>query len=171
MRKGIEVEVAGDDRARLEARQKHLERVRIVLLTADGVGTLAIMRQVGCATGTVWRWQERFATEGVAGLLCDKSRPPGKTPLPRRWSSGWLSRRSASRPSPRPIGPAARWRQPAACRCARYSGSGRRTASSRTGCGASAVHRSAAKLRAVVGLCLDPPAHSLVLSVDEKSHV
>jgi hypothetical protein len=29
----------------------------------------------------------------------------------------------------------------------------------------------ATKLRDVVGLYLDPPAHSLVLSVDEKSHV
>ena len=29
----------------------------------------------------------------------------------------------------------------------------------------------AAKLEAIVGLYLDPPAHSLVLSVDEKSHV
>jgi transposase len=91
MRKGIEVEVAADDRARLEAivadrnhRQKHVERARIVLLTADGVGTSAIMRQVGCAKATVWRWQERFAIEGVDGLLHDKSRPPGRTPLPKR---------------------------------------------------------------------------------------
>ncbi|MCE3247357.1 MAG: hypothetical protein K0R41_1182, partial [Geminicoccaceae bacterium] len=59
MRKGIKVEVAADDRARLEAivadrnhRQKHVERARIVLLTADGVGTSAIMRQVGCAKAT-----------------------------------------------------------------------------------------------------------------------
>ena len=88
MRKGIEVEVAAGDRARLEAivadrnrRQKHVERARIVLLTADGVGTLAIMRQVGCAKATVWRWQERFMAEGVDGLLRDKSRPPGKAPL------------------------------------------------------------------------------------------
>ena len=29
----------------------------------------------------------------------------------------------------------------------------------------------AAKLRDIVGLYVDPPAHSLVLSVDEKSHV
>jgi hypothetical protein len=29
----------------------------------------------------------------------------------------------------------------------------------------------AAKLRDAIGLCLDPPAHSLVLSVDEKSQV
>jgi transposase len=88
MRTGIEIVVAADDRARLEAiiadrnsRQKHVERARIVLLTAAGVGTLAIMRQVGCAKATVWRWQERFMAEGVAGLLRDKTRPPGRTPL------------------------------------------------------------------------------------------
>ena len=28
----------------------------------------------------VWRWQERFMTEGVDGLLRDKSRPPGIAP-------------------------------------------------------------------------------------------
>ena len=90
MRKGIEVEVAAADRARLEAivadrnrRQKHVERARIVLLTADGVGTLSIMRQVGCAKATVWRWQERFMAAGVDGLLQDKSRPPGKAALPQ----------------------------------------------------------------------------------------
>jgi Homeodomain-like domain len=88
MRKGIEVDVGADDRARLEAivadrncRQKYIERARIVLLTGDGVGTLSIMREVGCAKATVWRWQERFMAAGVDGLLQDKSRPPGKTPL------------------------------------------------------------------------------------------
>ena len=62
-------------------RQKHVERARIVLLTADGVGTMAIMRQVGCAKATVWRWGERFRDAGVEGLLRDQSRPPGKAPL------------------------------------------------------------------------------------------
>jgi hypothetical protein len=32
-------------------------------------------------TTCVWRWQERFATEGVVGLLRDKTRPPGKLQL------------------------------------------------------------------------------------------
>src|SRR5680860_631010 len=89
MRTGIGIEVAAGDRARLEAivadrdrRQKHAGRARIVLLTADGVGTLAVMRQVGCAKATVWRWQERFMTEGVDGRLRDESRPPGKASLP-----------------------------------------------------------------------------------------
>ena len=49
-------------------RRKHVERARIVLLTAGGVGTLSIMRQVGCAKATVWRWQERFMAAGVDGL-------------------------------------------------------------------------------------------------------
>src|SRR6188472_678637 len=88
MRRGIEIRVAAEDRARLEAivvdrnrARKHIERARIVLLSADGVGTLSIMRQVGCAKATVWRWQERFAEAGVDGLLRDKSRPPGRPPL------------------------------------------------------------------------------------------
>src|SRR5687768_11088625 len=90
MRTGIEIEVAAGDRARLEAivadrnrRRKHVERARIVLLSADGVGTLAIMRQVGCAKATVWRWQERFMAAGVDGLLHDKTPPSRIPPLPK----------------------------------------------------------------------------------------
>jgi len=52
MCEGITVEVNAADRARLEAivaernsRQKHVWRARIVPLTADSVGTNAIMRQ------------------------------------------------------------------------------------------------------------------------------
>jgi hypothetical protein len=30
----------------------------------------------------VWRWQQRFAEEGIEGLLRDKTRPPGKPPVP-----------------------------------------------------------------------------------------
>jgi hypothetical protein len=29
----------------------------------------------------VWRWQQRFAEEGLDGLLRDKTRKPGKAPL------------------------------------------------------------------------------------------
>src|SRR6516164_5739198 len=54
MRKGITVEMSSADRAHLQAivadrnsRQKHVWRARIVLLTADGVGTNSIMRQTG----------------------------------------------------------------------------------------------------------------------------
>jgi len=40
------------------------------------------MRRSGKSKPVVWRWQERFMQEGVEGLLRDKTRPPGKSPLP-----------------------------------------------------------------------------------------
>jgi hypothetical protein len=62
----------------------------IVLATADGLGTVAIMRHTAKSKTVVWRWQERFAQEGVDGL-CDKTRPSRVIPLGRRWPSGsWL---------------------------------------------------------------------------------
>ena len=57
------------------APQKHVWRAQIVLLSAEGMGTNAIMRETGKAKTCVWRWQERFAAEGVDGLLRDKTRP------------------------------------------------------------------------------------------------
>jgi transposase len=82
MLNGITVAVTAKDRAKLEAvvadrnsPQKHVWRARIILLTADGCGTAEIMRGSGTSKTAVWRWQERFMMEGVAGLLRDKSRP------------------------------------------------------------------------------------------------
>src|SRR5262249_52566741 len=40
------------------------------------------MRRSGKAKPVVWRWQQRFMAEGVDGLLRDKTRKPGKPPLP-----------------------------------------------------------------------------------------
>jgi hypothetical protein len=51
------------------APQKHAWRARIVLLTAEGVGTSAIMRETSKSKTCVWRWQECFADEGFEGLL------------------------------------------------------------------------------------------------------
>ncbi len=46
-----------------------------MLTTADGLGTVEIMRTAGVSKKAVWRWQERFMAEGVEGLLRDKTRP------------------------------------------------------------------------------------------------
>jgi hypothetical protein len=85
MRKEIEVEVSAAYRARLEAivadrnsPQKHVWRARIILATADGCGTAAVMRRAGVAKPSVWRWQERFMSAGVDGLLHDKTRWPDR---------------------------------------------------------------------------------------------
>jgi hypothetical protein len=40
------------------------------------------MRRSGKGKPVVWRWQARFMAEGVAGLTRDKTRKPGKPPLP-----------------------------------------------------------------------------------------
>ena len=88
MRPGIAVEVTAADRDRLTAivadrnsPQKHVWRAAIVLATADGLGTAAIMRRTGKSKTAVWRWQERFAAEGVEGLLRDKTRPSRIAPF------------------------------------------------------------------------------------------
>jgi transposase len=82
MRSGITIKVSPEDRRRLEAvvgdrnsPQKHVWRTRIVLLTADGIGTNGITRATAKSKTCVWRWQARFAEEGVDGLLRDKTRP------------------------------------------------------------------------------------------------
>jgi transposase len=46
-----------------------------VLLSAERLGTTAIMCETCKSKTCVWRWQERFAAEGVDGLLRDKTRP------------------------------------------------------------------------------------------------
>ena len=62
---------------------KHIQRARIVLLSADRLSVLEIARRIGISRPMVWRWQQRFAEEGLDGLLRDKTRPPGIPPLAR----------------------------------------------------------------------------------------
>jgi len=57
-------------------------RAQIILATADRCGTAEIIRRSGKAKPVVWTWQARFMAEGVDGLLRDKTRKPGKPPLP-----------------------------------------------------------------------------------------
>jgi transposase len=91
MRQGITVKVNSADRARLTAiiadrnsRQKHVWRARIVLMTAEVSGPTrsCARRQTGKSKVTVWRWQERFMTQGLDGLLRDKTRPSRIPALP-----------------------------------------------------------------------------------------
>ena len=112
MRSGISISVTAEDRVRLaaitadrNAPQKHVWRASIVLLTADGFGTTEIVRRTGKSKPCVWRWQERFMQAGVDGLLRDKTRPPGKPPLPTEVVRKVVDLTLASRRA-RPTGPA-----------------------------------------------------------------
>ena len=86
--------------------QKHVWRAEIVLLSADGAGTVEIMRRTGKSKTCVWRWQERFAAEGVDGLLRDKTRPSRIPPLgPGGGRAGGGADARATRPPRRRTGP------------------------------------------------------------------
>jgi Winged helix-turn helix len=181
MREGISIEVRAADRERLAAvvadrnsPQKHVWRARIILATAEGCGTAEIMRRAGVSKPYVWRRQERFMREGVAGLLREKTRKPGLPPLPPALVDQVAELTLGEPPGEAMHWTGPRWRQPAASRCARCSASGPHTVCNHTGCVASSCRRIRSlppSCATVVGLYVNPPAHSLVLSVDEKSQI
>src|SRR5918998_3252838 len=81
MRDGIEVRLRPGDRERLEAvvcdrksSQHHVWRARIVLMTADGAGTMAIRAATGKGKPTIWRWQARYKRDGADGVFRGASR-------------------------------------------------------------------------------------------------
>src|SRR3546814_6991418 len=76
MRTGIEIEVTAPDTKRLEAivaargsPQKHVWRARIILLTARGLGTQAIMMATGKSKTCVWRWRSEEHTSELQSLM------------------------------------------------------------------------------------------------------
>jgi transposase len=174
-RNGVCISVSGADRRRLRALvhdrntpQKHVWRARIILLTADGVGTNGITAATGKSKTTVWRWQERFAQAGVAGLLADKTRPPGKAPVDEERVADVvrLTRRS-------PPHEATHWTARA---MAKVAGMAVSTVQGIWKAHGLAPHRwrafklsndpaFAEKLHEIVGLYVSPPAHAVVLSV------
>jgi len=96
MRTGICFTVSPIDRQRLtaiardrNAPQKHVWRAAIILLSADGVGTVEIMRQTGKSKTCVWRWQERFAAEGFEGCCTTRRVPRASHRSGRRSPSAW----------------------------------------------------------------------------------
>ena len=181
MRKGIIVTVTASDRARLRAvvtnrnsPQKHVWRAKILLLTADGLGTGAIMRGTGRAKSVVWRWQERFMREGVDGLLRDKTRPPGRKPLDPE-----IIERVVATTAKDPPGETTHWTAGLMAKAVGISISSVQRIWQAHGLHPHRVRRFklskdpefVPKLRAIVGLYVKPPAHAIVLSIDEKSQI
>src|ERR1700687_3786294 len=181
MRKGITVSVTAQERVRLDAivrdrnsPQKHVWRARIILLSADGMGTVAIMRAVGKDKRAVWRWQERFMHEGIAGLTRDRTRPSRIPPLPDEIVDRVIALTNQSPPHE-----ATHWAAPAMAKMVGISpssvrriwiGQGLQPHRARS-FKISNAPRFADKLKDVVGLYVDPPAHAVVLSIDEKSQI
>jgi transposase len=156
------------------AKHKHVARAKVILTTAEGCGTVEVMRRSGLSKPSVWRWQERFMHEGVDGLLRDKTRPPGKPRLPDE-----TVRRVLDLTLSEPPGEATHW---TGRMMAKASGVSLRSVQRIWTAHKLEPHRIrtfklsrdprlAEKLRDVVGLYVDPPAHAVVLSVDEKSQI
>ncbi len=182
MREGIIVKVSAADRSRLEAvvadrnsPQKHVWRSRIVLLTADGLGTVEIMRLTGKSKTAVWRWQERFMADGVDGLLRDKTRPSRIPPLADEIAERVVTRTTTTDPP----GEVTHWTAAAMARIIGISVSSIQRIWRAHGL---QPHRwrlfklsndpqFAAKVRDVVGLYMSPPAHAVVVSIDEKTQI
>jgi len=168
-------------RARLEALMsdrntpsKVVWRAKIVLATADGFGTVEIMRRSGKSKPTVWRWQERYIDGGVDGLTRDKTRLSRKAPLPEEVKLAVLTKTANEAPV-----------------CATHWS--RALMAAEIGISASSVGRIWAeaglkphqiktfkisndpafeeKVCDIVGLYMNPPDKALVLCVDEKSQI
>lgn len=73
-------------------------RARIVLASADGESVKAVARATGKSKPCVWRWQRRFAEDGVEGLTRDKTRPPGRTPMPAELKAKVLAKTARETP-------------------------------------------------------------------------
>jgi len=132
------------------------------------------LRRTGKSKTAVWRWQERFASDGVDGLFRDKTRPSRVTPFGPE-----VGERIVALTLTEPPGETTQW-------------TGRAMAKA-TGVSLSYVQRVwrshglqphrirtfklsndpafVAKVRDIVGLYVDPPAHAVVLSIDEKSQI
>ena len=181
MRTGISICVSATDRRRLErlvrngnTPQKHVWRCRIVLLTADGLGTHAIMAETAKSKTCVWRWQERFMAAGVDGLLRDKTRPPGTAPVAKERVEEVV--RLTLEPPPHE---ATHWTGQAMASACGLAVSTVQTIWKAHGL---VPHRFrqfklsndpafAEKLHDIAGLYVNPPAHAVVLSIDEKSQI
>src|SRR5712691_7526733 len=180
-RKQPEIVLSAKNHAALERiaadgneRQKIVKRARIVLLTAQGHGVMAIMRAVGVSKTTVWRWQDYFVEAGIAGLIKGRSKPPGKKPIADAIKLKIIEKTVKEHPAN-----ATHWSV--------------RMMAEEMGISHTSVQRIwnahglkphlvrtfkasndpdfAKKVEDIVGLYLDPPEKALVLAVDEKSQI
>jgi transposase len=173
--------VSAEDRARLAAivgdrsrPLKHVQRARIVLHSADLRPALEISRRAGVSRPAVWRWQRHYAEEGVDRLLREGSRKPGKAPVAVATVAKVLALTSADPPAE-----TTHWTGRAMAKAVNLS---LRTVQRIWGAHKLQPHRwrtfkrskdpaFAEKVEDIVGLYMHPPAHAVVLSIDEKSQI
>ncbi|MBF5096543.1 IS630 family transposase [Azospirillum sp. INR13] len=181
MAQTVSVIIGAEDRARLAAiladrnrPQKHAQRANIVLLSGERLPVLEVARRADVSRPAVWRWQVRYAEQGVDGLLRDKTRKPGRAPLPTTTVAKVLALTCSE-----PPGAVTHWTGRAV---AKAVGISLRAVQRIWEANRLQPHRLrtfkrssdpafAAKVEDIVGLYMDPPCHAVVLSIDEKSQI
>lgn len=150
------------------------ERARIVLLASDGRRNEEIAQLTGADPGKVGRWRNRYAEQGLPGILKDKTRP-GRIPAT---SAAMRSRIIRKTLTETPDG-ATQWSQAS---MASEVGVSPATVGRIWAANGLKPHRVKSfklsndkhfeeKLEDIVGLYLSPPEHAIVLSCDEKSQM
>ncbi len=98
MAKAEELEVSSADRLELArwlrsstARKSHVERARIILLSAEGLSAEAIGAKLDVRRITVYKWRKRYRAGGVAALA-DGPRPGPPRKLTKRKAEEILRR-------------------------------------------------------------------------------
>ena len=153
---------------------KHIQRARIILHSDERLPVQEVARRSDVSRPAVWRWQQRFAEAGVEGLLRDKTRPPGKAPL-----SPSIVAKVLSITCSEPPGEATHWTGRAVAeivgislRAVQRIWEGHRLQPHRVRTFKRSTDPAfAEKVEDIVGLYMSPPAHALVLSIDEKSQI
>lgn len=154
--------------------QRVAERVRIILLAAQGRSNLEIAAELGTRPARVSKWRTRFARQRLAGLA-DQARPGKPRQYDAETEKRILKKLDASPPSghatwtgqllAQALGDVSAqqvWRV-----LARRGISLRRR---RSWC-VSTDPEFARKAADIVGLYLNPPHNAVVLAVDEKPHI
>jgi len=148
-------------------------RARTILLLADGRSVRKTGQQVGLAPRMVQHWKQRFIAEGVPGL--DDAPRPGR---PRAIPVSKEARILADTQR-RPPAPLTHWSSRALAQRHGVSQSFVSRLWRRHGLKPHQLDYYVAspdpdfevKAAVILGLYLNPPAHSVVLCIDEKSHI
>lgn len=144
------------------------------MATADGFGTNEIMRRAATSKPTVWRWQQRYLDEGIAGLKRDKTRPSRVPPLPRETRLAVIAKTVQETPPN-----ATHWSRSMMAEAVGISPSSVGRIWAEAGLKPHLSHGFKVsndpmfeeKVTDIVGLYLDPPDRAVVLCVDEKSQI
>jgi transposase len=148
-------------------------RARIVLACAEGLDNTRVARKLRVSPQSVGKWRGRFVRQGLEGLH-DEPRPGAPRAIPDAHVEEVIVRTLEQTPRG-----ATHW---STRTMAKASGLSRMTVSRIWRAFGLQPHRSATfklspdpllieKVRDIVGLYVNPPAHAVVVCVDEKSQI